>query len=40
MVWKGGVDFKRHIVIKNISINDNQGIVKCRFMKNKETHLR
>ena len=37
---RGGVDFKNHIVIKNISINDNQGIVTCRFMKEKEMNLR
>lgn len=37
---KGGVDFKSHIVIKNISLNDDQGIVSCRFMKNKEMNLK
>jgi phosphopantetheinyl transferase len=36
---RGGVDFKSHIVIKNISINDNRGIVTCRFMKEKEMAL-
>lgn len=36
---RGGVDFKSHIVITNISINDNQGIVTCRFMKEKEKDL-
>ncbi len=36
---KGGVDFKSHIVIENISINDNQGIAKCRFMKNERKEL-
>jgi phosphopantetheinyl transferase len=36
---RGGVDFKSHIVIENISINDNQGIVTCRFMKEKEIDL-
>jgi phosphopantetheinyl transferase len=36
---RGGVDFKSHIVIKNISINDNEGIVECRFMKEKERDL-
>jgi phosphopantetheinyl transferase len=36
---KGGVDFKSHIVIKNISLNDDQGIVSCGFMKNNETNL-
>ena len=33
---RGGVDFISHIVIKNISINNNQGIVTCTFMKETE----
>jgi phosphopantetheinyl transferase len=37
---KGGVDFKNHIVVKNISLNNDQGIVNCRFMKNKEMNLK
>ena len=36
---KGGVDFKSHIVIKNISVDDKNGIVECRFMKNKMQEL-
>ena len=36
---KGGVDFKKDILIKNIIINDKKGIVKCRFMKERETEL-
>ncbi|MEO8763257.1 MAG: 4'-phosphopantetheinyl transferase superfamily protein [Ginsengibacter sp.] len=39
--WYGrdGVDFKNHIVIREISINDNQGWVKCMFMKDQATEL-
>ncbi len=37
---KGGVDFKNHIVITNIFLNDDQGIVSCRFLKNKEMNLK
>ena len=33
---RGEVDFISHIVVKNISINNNQGIVTCRFMKETE----
>ncbi len=36
---QGGVDFKSHIVIKNISVNRNSGIVECRFMKNEMKEL-
>jgi phosphopantetheinyl transferase len=36
---RGEVDFKSHIVVKNISINDNQGIVRCTFMKEIEKDL-
>lgn len=36
---KGGVDFKDHIFIKNISLNDNQGTVTCRFSKEIEKDL-
>jgi len=36
---RGGVDFKSHIVIKNILINDNKGIIECTFMKEKEKDL-
>lgn len=30
---RGGVDFKNDIVIKNLSLYDDQGIVSCKFMK-------
>ncbi|MEO6220054.1 MAG: 4'-phosphopantetheinyl transferase superfamily protein [Ginsengibacter sp.] len=36
----GGVNFKSHIIIENISLNDDQGIVSCRFMKNKKMTLK
>ena len=36
---KGGVDFKKDIIIDNISIKDNQGIVTCRFMKESQMVL-
>jgi phosphopantetheinyl transferase len=36
---RGGVDFKSYIVINNISISGNQGIVECRFMKAKGKDL-
>jgi len=36
---RGGVDFISHIVVKNISINDNRGIVTCTFMKEIEKDL-
>ena len=36
---KAGVDFKNHIVIKNISGNDSRGIIECRFMKGTEKDL-
>jgi len=36
---RGGVDFKNHIVIKEISISDDQGMVTCAFMKDQEARL-
>jgi phosphopantetheinyl transferase len=36
---KGGVDFKKHIVIENIALDDQQGIVICSFMKEKKISL-
>lgn len=36
---KGGVDFKSHIVIKNITINTTDGMVECRFMKEMQMNL-
>ena len=36
---RGGVDFKSHILIKNISITGNTGIVACRFTKEMEKDL-
>ena len=36
---RGGVDFISHIVLVNISINDNRGVVECRFIKAKEKDL-
>jgi phosphopantetheine--protein transferase-like protein len=36
---KGGVDFKNHIVIKNISIKNNAGRVECMFIKEQEKKL-
>jgi phosphopantetheinyl transferase len=36
---KGGVDFKDHIVIKNISVKNNSGIIECIFMKDEEEKL-
>jgi len=36
---KGGVDFKSHIVVKNILINNNQGVVTCTFVKEMEKDL-
>ncbi|MEO8415196.1 MAG: 4'-phosphopantetheinyl transferase superfamily protein [Ginsengibacter sp.] len=39
--WYGraGVDFKSHIVIKNILINNHKGIVECQFVKNQQKDL-
>ena len=39
--WYGGVgvDFKSHIIITNILINNNKGIVECQFVKNQEKDL-
>ncbi len=36
---KGGVDFKKHIVIKNIFVNNNNGIIDCAFLKENEKKL-
>ncbi|MGH2647862.1 MAG: 4'-phosphopantetheinyl transferase family protein, partial [Ginsengibacter sp.] len=36
---KGGVDFRSHIVIKNITVHESSGIVECRFMKNEMKEL-
>jgi phosphopantetheinyl transferase len=36
---RGGVDFKNHILIKNISITGDTGMVTCRFMKEMEKDL-
>ncbi len=36
---KGGLDFKKHMIIKKIFLNDNKGIVSCRFMKNERINL-
>ncbi|MEP6584904.1 MAG: 4'-phosphopantetheinyl transferase superfamily protein [Ginsengibacter sp.] len=35
----GGVDFKKNIIIKKISMNDDDGIVDCLFTKEDETQL-
>ncbi len=35
----GGVDFKRDIIIKNIFLNNEQGIIRCEFMKNEKINL-
>lgn len=37
---KGGVDFKNHIPITNITVNDTRGIIECTFMKDIEKKLR
>jgi len=36
---KGGVDFKDQIIIKNISVKNNSGIVECIFMKEADKDL-
>jgi 4'-phosphopantetheinyl transferase len=36
---KGGVDFKDHIIIKNISAKNNNGTIECMFIKEDEKKL-
>ena len=36
---KGGVDFKDHIIIKNISVKNSSGVIECIFRKEGEKEL-
>ncbi len=36
----GGIDFKKNIILKKISVNDDQGVVNCRFVKDEEIFLK
>jgi len=36
---RGGVDFKNHIIIKNVFVKNNSGIIKCIFLKKGERKL-
>ncbi len=36
----GGVDFKKNIIVKKISVNDDHGIVDCLFIKEEEISLK
>ena len=36
----GGIDFKKQIILKKISVNDDQGVVDCLFVKDEETSLK